>query len=175
MSSRGQRIYSLEKRSVFVLSLLFSFCIIFGVACVVAYNSFTRAIDANIRSNDSRATLLAKLILEHQRAAIGVLRSYGSRRSLMNSVKRKDFEGILRHLTDLVKNNPEMEWPFISNPDGIIWVNFPVDKRVLNKDLSYRDWYKGVSREWKPYISSVYKMIVGEQGSCRCRQCSDFR
>ena len=33
----------------------------------------------------------------------------------------------------------------------------------MNKDLSYRDWYKGVSKEWKPYISSVYKLIVGEK------------
>jgi PAS domain S-box-containing protein len=81
----------------------------------------------------------------------------------MDSVKRKDFEGTLRYLTDLVKNNPEMEWPFMTDPGGALWINFPVDKRSLNKDLSNRDWYKGVSREWKPYISNVYKMIVGEQ------------
>jgi PAS domain S-box-containing protein len=81
----------------------------------------------------------------------------------VNSVKKKDFEGALRHLTDLVKNNPEAEWPFIANPDSTVWVNSPVDKRVFNKDLSYRDWYKGISREWNPYISSVFKMVVGEQ------------
>ena len=133
------------------------------MACIVAYNSYTKATEATIRSNETRANLLAKLILEHQRAAIGVLRSYGSRPSLMDSVKRKDFEGALRHLTDLVKNNPEMEWPFIANPDSTVWVNFPVDERSFNKDLSHRDWYKGVSREWKPYVSSVFKMIVGEK------------
>ena len=106
---------------------------------------------------------MAKLILEHQRAAVGVLRSYASRPLLVDSVKRRDLEETLPHLTDLVKNNPEMDWPFISNPDSTVWANYPVDRQVMNKDLSHRDWYKGVSKEWKPYISSVYKLIVGEK------------
>ena len=163
MPSKGQESIPFERRPAFLLSLLLSFVIIFGVACIVAYQSYTKAIDATIRSNETRATLLAKLILEHQRAAIGVLRSYASRPELVDSVKRRDFEGTLRHLTDLAKNNPEMDWPFISNPDSTVWVNYPVDRQVMNKDLSYRDWYKGVSKEWKPYISSVYKLIVGEK------------
>jgi signal transduction histidine kinase len=153
---------SWEKRSTFLLSLLFSFCIIIGGACVVAYNSYTKAIEDVIRSNEERATFLAKLILEHQRATIGVLRSYASRPLLVSSIRGKDFDETVKHLSDLAKNNPEMEWPFIANPDSTIWANFPVDKRSYNKDLSSRDWYKGIKREWKPYISSVFKLIVGE-------------
>lgn len=139
------------------------FVLIFGTASIVTFNSYRRATNYAIHLNEIRANLLAKLILEHQRAAIGILRSYGSRTLLMDSVQRKDLKETVRHLTDLLKNNPEMEWPFISNPDSTIWANFPVDGKVMNKDLSYRDWYKGVSKEWKPYISSAYKMIVGKE------------
>jgi PAS domain S-box-containing protein len=153
---------SLEKRPTFILSLLLAFCIIFGVTCIVAYNSYKKTTDAVIHSNETRANLMAELILDHQRAAIGVIRSYGSRPLLVDSVKRKDFEGALRHLADLVKNNPEMGRAFISNPDSNVWANFPVDREALNKDRSHRDWYKGVSKGWKPYISSVYKM-TGEE------------
>jgi len=153
----------LENRSFVVFTLILSFCIIFGTAGIVSCNSFKKATEATIRSNETRAILLAKLILEHQRAALGVLRSYRSRSLLMDSVKRMDFEGAVRHLTDLVEKNPEAEWPFIADPDGVLWVNFPVDKKRWNKDLSQRDWYKGVSREWKPYVSSVFKMLVGEK------------
>jgi hypothetical protein len=112
--------WSLKKRSVFALSLLFSFCIVFGIASIVAYDSYTIAIDAAIRSKETRVTLFAKLIQEHQRAAIGVLRSYASRPSLVTSVKKKDFEGAVRHLTNLTKNNPEAEWPFFANPDSTV-------------------------------------------------------
>ena len=163
MPAKIQRAYLLGKSSAFALALLVCFVVVFGIASIIAYHSYIKSTQNTIRSNQTKADLLAKLVLEHQRAAIGVLRSYGNRPLLVDSVKRKDFEGVVEHLTDLVKNNPEMEWPFISNPDSTIWVNFPVDRRVMNKDLSERDWYKGVSREWKPYVSSVYKMIVGEQ------------
>ena len=163
MSPMGQRTFSLERRWPFIFILLLSFCIIFGAAFLVGYNSHTRAKDAAIAVNGTRAALLARLILEHQRATIGVLQSYARQPLLIDAIKRKDFEVALRHLADLAKNNPEVEWPYITNPDSTVWVNFPVDKGVFNKDLSGRDWYKGISREWKPYISSVYKMVVGEK------------
>jgi signal transduction histidine kinase len=161
--SKSQRVYLLEKPSAFALALLVSFVVILGAASIIAYNSHIKSIQDTIHLNTTRANLLTKLILEHQRAAIGILRSYANRPLVVDSVKTKNFEGILEHLRDLTKNNPEMIWPFISNPDSTIWANFPVDRQVMNKDLSERDWYKGVSREWKPYVSSVYKMIVGEQ------------
>jgi PAS domain S-box-containing protein len=163
MRFKGEKVYLLERRHAFVLSLLISFVVIFGVAWLLAYQSYTKSILATIRSNETRATLLAKLILEHQRAAIGVLQIYAAQPAFVDTVKRRDFGGALKHLIDLVKNNPEMDWPFISNPDSTVWVNHPVDRQVWNKDLSFRDWYKGVSREWKPYISSAYKLIVGEK------------
>jgi PAS domain S-box-containing protein len=163
VSIRSKRFNPFERRPAFVVSLLLSFVIIFGAGYIVAYKSYMKAIDATIRSNETKATLLAKLILEHQRAAIGVLQSYADRPFLVNSVKKKDFKGALKVLTDLAKNNPEMDWPFITNTHGTLWVNYPVDRQVMNRDFSYRDWYKGVSKEWKPYISGVYKLIVGEK------------
>jgi PAS domain S-box-containing protein len=33
----------------------------------------------------------------------------------------------------------------------------------MGKDLSNRDWYKGMSTHWKPYISTVFKLIVGDK------------
>ena len=39
---------------------------------------------------------MAKTMLEHQRAAIGVVRSYGSRLSLANAAKKKDSEEAAR-------------------------------------------------------------------------------
>jgi len=163
MPTTREKVYLLERRYAFVLGFLISFVVIFGPACILAYQAYSKAIEGTIRSNEMRAALLSKLILEHQRAAIGVLQVYANQPLFVDTVKRRNIEGALKHLMNLLKNNPEMDWPFISNPDSTVWVNYPVDRHVLNKDLSHRDWYKGVSREWKPYISSVYKLIVGEQ------------
>ncbi|MBK5101993.1 MAG: Cache 3/Cache 2 fusion domain-containing protein [Desulfobacteraceae bacterium] len=130
---------------------------------MVAYNAYKSTIYYTIRSNETRANLSAKVILEHQRATIGVLRSYRSRRLLVDSVKRKDFEETVSHLNSLVENNPEIESAFITDPVGTLWVNFPISKESINQNLSYRDWYKGVSKGWTSYVSSLYKRIVGEK------------
>ena len=163
MPAKGEKVYVLERRNALAWSLLVSFAVIFGVFCILAYQSYSKSILATIHSNETKATLLAKLILEHQRAAVGVLRLYADQPVFVDTVKRRDFGGALKHLIDLVKNNPEMDWPFISNPDSTVWVNHPVDRQAWNKDFSFRDWYKGVSKEWKPYTSSVYKLVVGEK------------
>jgi len=34
---------------------------------------------------------------------------------------------------------------------------------AIEKDLSNRDWYKGISSRWMPYISTVFKLIVGDK------------
>jgi signal transduction histidine kinase len=160
---RSPRVSSIKEFPVFLFSLFVSFVLIFGVACLVAYNTYNHTIKYTIRSNETRANLLATIILEHQRAAIGVIRSYAHRPLLVDSVKRKNLEKAIGHLTSLVKNNSEIELTFITDPGGTLWVNFPVFREAFNQDLSYRDWYKGVSKEWMPYVSSVYKMIVGEK------------
>jgi signal transduction histidine kinase len=161
--SKSLKVYSLEKPSVLILSLLVSFVLIFGVACLAGYSTYNTAINHTIRSNETRANLFAKIMIEHQRVAMGVIRSYGSRPLLVDSVKRKDVEEAVRHLTSLVKNNPEIEMAFVTDPGGTLWANFPVLTEALYQNLSYRDWYKGVSKEWKPYVSPIYKLDVGEK------------
>jgi signal transduction histidine kinase len=133
------------------------------VASLIAYHFYSNATRYAIRSNQAKANLVAKLMMEHQRAAIGVIRSYGSRPLLINSVKNKNLKEVIRHLASLVKDNPEIEMTFITDPVGTLWTNFPIFNEALNQNLSYRDWYKGVSREWMPYVSTLYKLMAGEK------------
>ncbi|MFH0994897.1 MAG: ATP-binding protein [Pseudomonadota bacterium] len=52
---------------------------------------------------------------------------------------------------------------FITDQRGILLINFPFFVESIGKDLSNRDWYKGISTHWKPYISTVFKLIVGDK------------
>jgi len=164
MQTKNPQGFMLEKPSVFISSLLVSFVLIFGVACVFAYHAYKDAVDHTVFSNETRANLLAKIILEHQRAAITVIRSYANRPLVIESVKKKDIKEATRHLSNMIENNPEIEMGYITDPSGTLWVSFPNFKEAFNQNLSYRDWYKGVSKAWKPYVSSIYKLIVGEKG-----------
>ncbi|MGH9808185.1 MAG: cache domain-containing protein, partial [Terriglobia bacterium] len=46
---------------------------------------------------------------------------------------------------------------FIADPAGILRADVPELPGVIGVDFSHRDWFKGVSKEWKPYISPVYR------------------
>jgi hypothetical protein len=164
METKSLNIYSwFMKRevSIFILAVIFIF--VFGIAFIVGYSHYKSHIKHTISGNKSTANLLAAIVLEHQKATIGIIQSYASRRLLINAAKKKDFNEIIKHLTHIKENNPEIDTAFITAQDGTLWANFPIDKESHGKNFSYRDWYKGVSKEWKPYVSSVYQWIVGEK------------
>ena len=60
----------------FVFYLLVAFLIISAAASLVALTVYRKATDNAIQSNRNRANLIAKIIAEHQRAAIGTLQSF---------------------------------------------------------------------------------------------------
>ena len=62
---------------------------------------------------------------------------------------------------DLMKRVPEdfpsIERIFVNDPEGTLMADVPSLPAVKGKNFSFRDWYKGVSRDWQPYVSEVYK------------------
>src|SRR4030042_5128996 len=160
----GQSTYSwVRKTHAFLLTLFVVFILIFGMAFAVAYHHHKDAVQHIINSNRSTAESLRNIILERQKGAIGILESYVSRRSLLKAVEKRDYYGALEHLFDLKQGNAEVEDVFITDQDGTLLANVPINKESHGTNLSYRDWYQGVRKEWKPYISGVYKRMVGEK------------
>jgi putative methionine-R-sulfoxide reductase with GAF domain len=51
---------------------------------------------------------------------------------------------------------PDIDRAYITTPEGILLVDYPPSKETWGMNLSNRDWYKGVSRRWEPYVSEVY-------------------
>jgi len=77
-------------------------------------------------------------------------------------MKYKNLPGVQRHLTDL-KKNADIDLTFVTDDRAILLANFPVFPEAIGKDMSYRDWYQGVSSHWKPYISTVFKLVIGDK------------
>ena len=160
---------SLSTHSWFVRSqaltttIAVTFFFIFGAAFAVGYSHYKRLIKNTVQENRSTVNLLATIVVGHVKAVSGVLQAYGSRPLLIDAAKKKDFREGINHLANLKENNPEIDSVFVADPDGILWGDFPVNKESHGQNFSYRDWYKGVSKEWKPYVSNVYKRVVGEK------------
>jgi len=138
------------------------FVLILGVALFLGWRQFETARHNALTNDRTTANLLADLILAKNRATLGILQSYARRPLFVAAVQRKDVAGANRHLADLQKN-AEIDLTFVTDTHGILWANFPVFPEAIGKDLSSRGWYGGISARWQPYISTVFKLIVGDK------------
>ncbi|MFZ4441132.1 MAG: sensor histidine kinase [Syntrophales bacterium] len=138
------------------------FILIFGIATFLSYRQLETARRHSLTNDKTTANLLADLVLGHNKATIGILESYARRPLFVEAVKKRDFASVQRHLLDL-KKNADIDLTFVTDKSGILWANFPVFPEAIGKDLSSRDWYRGASAHWKPYISTAFQLIVRDK------------
>ena len=91
------------------------------------------------------------------------MESYSNRPLLLQAVRDKNAEKAKVHLISLTKSNPDIDSVIITDRQGTLWAAYPERPEVLGKNFAYRDWYKDVSKEWKPNISDVYLRVVAEK------------
>jgi signal transduction histidine kinase len=60
------------------------------------------------------------------------------------------------HLRDLVQGNAHLDRAFVTDPGGVERYDWPADPSVIGKSFAFRDWYHGVTREGRSYVSEVY-------------------
>lgn len=79
-----------------------------------------------------------------------------ARLSLKAAVIRRDREEITRDLKDFVDHVAPIERAFVADKEGVILANYSEDLLLIGKSFADRDWYKGVSKKWGPYVSEFY-------------------
>ncbi|MCX5826269.1 MAG: PAS domain S-box protein [Deltaproteobacteria bacterium] len=155
---------SFEGKKLYAVIIAFLLIITFFITFHIIRNHYKYVFKKVITDNTLTANLLSSLMYEHQKAAISILESYAQRPLFIDAVKKKDFHRAFYHLKSLSEHHTENDALFITDKSGTLWANYPMDSKGFGKNLAYRDWYKGVSKKWRPYISSVYRLIVLEKG-----------
>ncbi len=115
--------------------------------------------ERSLAESDALARGVAAFIESREQAYLNTLLSYAGRFRFRELVKRKDRAGALPHLRQLHESFPELDRPFLADPAGVLWANYPEAPQSLGRSFADRDWYQGVSREWKPYMSEVYSQF----------------
>ena len=153
-----------EGKKLYAVIIAFLLLITFFITFHIIRNHYQYVFKNVITENTLTANLLSSLMYEHQKAAISILGSYAQRPLFIDAVKKKDFHRAVYHLKSLNEHHTEIDALFITDQYGTLWANYPVDRKGFGKNLAYRDWYKGVSKKWRPYISTVFRLIVLEKG-----------
>src|SRR2546427_12147213 len=126
---------------------------------------FARAIAVEEREylaqNDAVARSVAASIEAREQGYLNVLRSYAGSFRFRESVKRLDAKEALVPLRQLHQTFPELDRVFLADPAGIVWVTEPETPEIYGRSYAFRDWYRGVSASWQPYMSAIYQTDIG--------------
>jgi PAS domain S-box-containing protein len=153
----------LMERRYFSLIIALAFVILLIVTFFLSYRHHTINTEQALKEDRSAANLLSLVLEEHLKRLVSVMESYAQRPLLLQAVRDKNAEKAEMHLISLTKSDPGIDILIITDRQGTLWANYPRRPEVLGKNFAYRDYYKGVSKEWKSYISDVFLRIVGEK------------
>ena len=145
----------------YIAFILTAFILILGIGLGVAYYVFKETVRETVHENQNAASFLSKLVLEHQKATLGIIQAYSLRPLLVEAAKRKDVQKALPHLRNLIEKNSEVEQVFITDKEGVLWINYPASREALGKEYSNRNWYRAYAKNG----SLMFPMFLsGHQG-----------
>ena len=144
------------------LHLYFFFALLVALPIALFYYSALSVLNRQadkqaLQEGAQLAELAAILIQEHFEQSAAFLESYASRYRFRDQWMRRDLEAVTVHLEQAHSLRPEFAFFSLYEPDGTMRAIYPPDPGIISRNFAFRDWYKGVSRNWEPYVSEVYR------------------
>ena len=120
-----------------ILSIIGLFLVFSGSAFFLGYQSLESSREKMKAEDITTATLLAEVLNGRALETMAILQSYAARPLFVAAVKTKNVPRARRHLADL-KNRYNIDLTFVTDPKGVLWLNYPFFPEVVGKDLSHR-------------------------------------
>ncbi|MCU1221375.1 MAG: hypothetical protein JWN42_2572 [Candidatus Angelobacter sp.] len=111
-------------------------------------------------SNEQFGALASGLVDDKLLQAETLLQSFASRPAVLAAWKRRDMQEISRNLEQAHVLRPDFAFFSVFDLDGTLRVVVPHDRTTVGRNFAFRNWYQGVSRSWKPYVSEIYQTAV---------------
>ena len=92
----------------------------------------------------------------HMQGSVLFLQSLALRSDLLDDWQSHRYEQLSKKLERVHALRPDVASLGIYDLAGTLHVVSPASPESLNQNFASRDWYGGVTKEWKPYVSDVY-------------------
>jgi PAS domain S-box-containing protein len=102
------------------------------------------------------AKLMAGTLAEKFGRSIDVGISLSTRVQFRKLIAEKKWDKASKILLDVPSDFPYIERLFVADTQGTLQADVPALPGVRGINFASRDWYRGVSRNWRPYVSTVY-------------------
>jgi signal transduction histidine kinase/CheY-like chemotaxis protein len=149
-----------RKWRVVVAGLLTVAIPVAGLALYIYFNLRSEFTEIVTEENRAFVRLAAHRAEAGLDSDIAVAVRFAARPSVVGAVGRGDKKEMTRSLKFLIEHSADYDRAFITNLKGIQLAAYPIDPKTIGKDFSYRDWYKGVSKNLSPYVSEFYMRVA---------------
>lgn len=137
-------------------ALLLVSAVIVGTA-VYSYRDIDEAVTSVALSRrETIAQLTAITLAEKFGRTLDVAVSLSTRVRFRDLVAQGKWNEAVEIMRDVPRDLPHIERLFLADPAGILKADAPPLPGVRGVNFASRDWFQGVSREWRPYVSPVY-------------------
>ncbi|MRR18003.1 MAG: PAS domain S-box protein [Deltaproteobacteria bacterium] len=151
-----------KRRNIIGLSLAF-FLVALATSFFLCYRHYQEATRQALSEDQTSAGLYALILEEHLLRIVRTMESYANRPLLIRAVAEKNAEKAKIHLVHLIRNNPDIASLIITDRAGTLWISEPSRADVLGRNFAHRDWYQGVNKQGKAYVSDAVLRITAEK------------
>ncbi len=109
------------------------------------------------------AQLAAATLAEKFGRVTDVAVSLATRVRFRDLVAEGKWDEAIEIMRAVPKDLPQIERLFLADVSGTLKADIPALPGVRGMNFAFREWYQGVRRDWRPYISSVYKRTAAPQ------------
>lgn len=137
---------------------------------IYAYRVTADSVKTMVRANnESAAKITAEVIRGDFQHHITLARTFAQMPGVIEAVRRHPqrpdeastavvTEALRERLGVLVDLNPRIVRAFITDPDGLLWCDYPYAPESIGQNFADRDWYRGLeAADWTFHISSAYQ------------------
>lgn len=142
-----------------LLVSFFIFLVIVGPSLLITYHSY-RQIDEDLTQQVyAERQALARQSARIVESRLDEMSSVGrtAARDIADVIAEGKWDEAVNEINYISAEFPFVDRIFLSDLQGRTTAYYPPSPENVNKDFSFRDWYKGVSKSWQPYASEVFK------------------
>lgn len=153
----------LASRANLALIIAVLILVLAGVAAFLSYRHYHETLQHTMRDDRRVARLYALIVDMHLHDITSTLESYANRPLLIRAAEEKSTAKAQAHLLNLTRLNPAIDSVVIADRAGTLWLARPDRPEVIGKNFAHRDWHRGVSQTWTPYVSDAVLRVVEEK------------
>jgi signal transduction histidine kinase len=125
---------------------------------LVAYHVTGESVrDLVVANNRSAARMAAELLSREFENSISLGSASAMIPFMSEAVERHDVDVVRGRLQAAVQAFPRLDRAFVIDTRGMRWADYPTASEPVDLDFSDRDYFRGLSRTWKPYVSEVFQ------------------